>query len=160
MPQLLDRRPSGPEGIVEHPRARPVLLATLAVRVEENAERMAFASALDAGASLILASMITMPAYPLTVVLAREYATLPHEEDLDAVRATADRAAALGIATQLLRVSSRRPVKALLELVRECDAGLLVFGPDRSHTPRWRFRSVARAVRRNAPCLVWITPDG
>jgi hypothetical protein len=158
MRQLLDRSPSGPAEALERSRARPVLLATLAVRFEEIAERMAFASALDAGSRLILASMIMMPAYPLTFMLAREYATLPHEEDLEAVRATADRAAALGIATQLLRVSSRRPVKALLELVRECDAGLLVFGPDRAHTPRWRFRTAARAVRRDAPCLVWITP--
>jgi Universal stress protein family len=160
MAQLLDRSPPGPELAPERSRARPVLLATLAVRVEEIAERMAFASALDAGSRLILASMIMMPAYPLTVMLARDFATLPHEEDLEAIRATADRAAALGIATQLLRISSRRPVKALLELVRECDAGLLVFGPDRSHTPRWRFRSAARAVRRDAPCLVWITPGG
>ena len=40
-------------------------------------------------------------------------ATLPHEEDLDAVRATADRAAALGVRTQLLRISTPRPVQAL-----------------------------------------------
>ena len=51
------------------------------------------------------------------------------------------RAAALGISTELLRVSSRRPVTALIELATERDAGLLVFGPDLSRTPRWRFRS-------------------
>jgi hypothetical protein len=160
MPQLLDRsRTPGPAALGRS-RARPVLLATLAVRVDASAERMAIASALDTGAKLILASMIMMPPYPATVMLAREYATLPHEEDLDAVRATAVRAAALGIATELLRISSRRPVKALLELVRERDAGLLVFGPDRRKTPRWRFRAAARAVRRDAPCLVWVAPDG
>jgi hypothetical protein len=160
MPELLDRsRPPG-SAALERSRARPVVLATLAVRVDGGAERMAFASALDAGSKLILASMIMIPPYPATVMLAREYATLPHEEDLDAVRATAERAARLGIATELLRISTRRPVKALLELVRERDAGLLVFGPDRSHTPRWRFRAAARAVRRDAPCLVWIAPDG
>ncbi len=161
MPELLDRS-GGPlaAGGLEPSRARPVLLATLAVRVERSAERMAFASALDAGAKLILASMIAMPLHPLTLTLARDYATLPHEEDLDAVRATAERAAALGIVTELLRVSSRRPVTALLELVQEREAGLLVFGPDRSRTPRRRFRAAARAVRRDAPCLVWIAPDG
>lgn len=160
MPELLDRsRPPG-DTAVGRSRAKPVMLATLAVRVEREAERMAFASALDAGAKLIVASMIMIPPYPATVMLARDYATLPHEEDLDEVRATAQRAAALGIATELLRISTRRPVKALLELVRERDAGLLVFGPDRSHTPRWRFRAAARAVRRHAPCLVWIAPGG
>ena len=92
-------------------------------------------------------------------MLAREYATLPHEEDLEAVRATAAHAAELGIATELLRVTSRRPGEgAARGCVGDCDAGLLVFGPDLARTPRWRFRTAARVVRRDATCLVWIAP--
>jgi nucleotide-binding universal stress UspA family protein len=144
----------------EPSRALPVLLATLSVRVDPSAERMAIDSALEAGVKLIVANMLTLPPYPLTFMLAPEYATLPHEEDLDAVRATAARAAARGIPTELLRVSSRRPLKALLELAREREAGLLVFGPDLSRTPQRRFRAAARRVRRDADCLVWIAPDG
>jgi Universal stress protein family len=161
MPQLLDRRRR--PGVYQAPgpsRSRPVLLATLSVRVDPSAERMAVASALEAGVKLILANMLTLPPYPMTVMLAPEYATLPHEEDLDAVRQTARRAAALGIPTELLRVSSPRPVKALLELAGDRDAGLLVFGPDRSGITRRRFRAAARRVRRDAPCLVWVAPDG
>jgi len=160
MHRLLDRGTQGPGTALGGSRARPVLLATLAVRVDREAERIAVASALETGVKLILASMIAMPRYPLTVMLARDYATLPHEEDLDAVRATANRSASLGIATELLRVSSPRPLKALIELVRERDPGLLVFGPDRSRTPRWRFWQAARMVRRDAPCLVWIAGGG
>ncbi len=161
MSQLLDRgRSPAIEGARGPSRARPVLLATLAVRVDPSAERMALDSALEAGVKLILANISLMPPYPATMMLAREYATLPHEEDLEAVRATAAHAAELGIATELLRVSSRRPVKALLELARDTDAGLLVFGPDLSRTPRRRFRAAAKVVRRDAPCLVWIAPDG
>jgi hypothetical protein len=93
-------------------------------------------------------------------MLAPEFVTLPHEEDLEAVRATAERAAVLGIPTELLRISTRRPVTALLELAGEREAGLLVFGPDLSLTPRRRFRAAARRVRRDAGCLVWIAPDG
>jgi hypothetical protein len=141
-------------------RARPVLLATLGVRVDPSAERMALESSLHAGAPLILANLSMMPPYPTTMMLAREYATLPHEEDLDAVRATAKRAAALGIATELLRITSRHPLKALVELSHERDAGLLVFGPDLGRISRVRFALAARAVRRNASCLVWIAPDG
>jgi nucleotide-binding universal stress UspA family protein len=137
-----------------------VLLGTLSVRFDPRAERIALESAIETGSRLIVANMLILPPYPLTVTLAREYATLPHEEDLDAVRATAARAASLGIATELLRVSSIRPVRALLELAGERDAGLLVFGPDRSLTPRLRFWSAARRVRREAPCLVWVAPDG
>jgi universal stress protein family protein len=153
-------RSPAPQLPPEDPQVGPVLLATLSVRVDSNAERMALDSALEAGVNLILANFSVLPPYPTTIVLAREYATLPHEEDLEAVRATASRAAALGIATELLRISTRRPVTALLELVRERQPGLLVFGPELSLLPRWRFRSAARAVRRNAPCLVWIAPDG
>jgi nucleotide-binding universal stress UspA family protein len=104
--------------------------------------------------------MLTLPPYPLTVTLAREWATLPHEEDLEAVRATAQRAVALGIRTELLRVSSPRPVRALLELANDYEAGLLVFGPEPSLIRPRRYRSAVRAVRRDAPCLVWVPPDG
>jgi nucleotide-binding universal stress UspA family protein len=161
MSKLADRRHdtlAPPE--IERGRARPVLLGTLSVRVDPSAERMALESALEAGVRLILVNVMWMPSYPMTMRLAPEYATLPHEEDLDAVRETAARSAQLGIKTELLRVSSRRPVKALLELASETDAGLLVFGPDLERVNRLRFRAAARAVRRNAPCLVWIAPDG
>jgi hypothetical protein len=150
-------RPAVPQA---PPARRPVLLATLAVRIDPNAERMALESALEAGVKLIVANMVPMPAYPMTMVMAREYVTLPHEEDLDAVRSTAERAAALGIETELLRVSSRRPVKSLIELARDREAGLLVFGPKRSLRNFLSVRSAARAVRRDAPCLVWVAPDG
>jgi hypothetical protein len=161
MSEILDRgRPAAGRTAAGRSRARPVVLATLSVRVDPSAERMAVDSALEAGVKLILANMLLLPPYPLTFMLAREYMTLPHEEDLEAVRATADRAAALGVHTELLRISSRRPMKALLELVVEREAGLLVFGPDLSLTPRRRFRAAARQVRRDAGCLVWVAPDG
>jgi hypothetical protein len=139
---------------------RPVLLATLSVRIDPAAERVALDSALETGAKLIVANMLQLPSYPLTVMLAREYATLPDEEDLDAVRGTADRAAALGVRTELLRISSRRPVTALIELAQERGPGLVVFGPKRAAIARWRFRSAARRIRRELSCLVWIAPDG
>ncbi|HET7047800.1 MAG TPA: universal stress protein [Solirubrobacteraceae bacterium] len=135
------------------------MLATLSVRVDASAESMALESALEAGVRLIVANMMILRPYPLTVMLAPEAANLPHEEDLYAVRATASRAVALGIETELLRVSSPRPVRALIELATSREVGLLVFGPDRSRLPRLRFRHAARTVRRHAPCLVWIAGD-
>jgi nucleotide-binding universal stress UspA family protein len=142
-------------------RVRPVVLATLSVRPDPSAERMAIDSALEAGAPLILVNLLRLRNYPTTIaLLGAEATTLPHEEDLDAVRATAARAAQLGIKTELLRVTTKRPVPALLEVLRERDAGLLVFGPDLSRTNRRRFRSTARRVRAEAGCLVWVAPDG
>jgi hypothetical protein len=145
----------------EPTRVRPVVLATLSVRVDPSAERMAIDSALEAGAPLILVNLLRLRNYPATIaLLGAEATTLPHEEDLDAVRATAARAANLGIKTQLLRITSKRPIAALLEVLHEHDAGLLVFGPDLSRTNRWRFRAAARRVRAEADCLVWVAPDG
>jgi hypothetical protein len=161
MPVIVDRPgEAATPPSVGHGATRPVVLGTLAVRVDANAERMALESALEAGVPLILANMISLPPYPMTIRMAPECVTLPHEEDLDAVRATAERAAKLGIATELLRITSPRPVQALIEVVTQRDAGLLVFGPERSRTSRLRFWAAARMIRSKAPCLVWIAPDG
>jgi nucleotide-binding universal stress UspA family protein len=152
--RVADRAPAAPAG------PRPVLLATFSVRVDPSAERMAFDSALEVGARLIVANLMRLPPYPATIMLAREYATLPHEEDLEAVRATAARAGALGIGTELLRISSRRPLAALVELIDERRAALVVLGPDVRRSPRWQLSLAARRVRRRTDCLIWIAPEG
>jgi nucleotide-binding universal stress UspA family protein len=139
-------------------RSRPVVLATLSVRVDPVAERMAIDAALETRARLIVANMLWLPPHPTTLMLAREHATLPHEEDLDEVRATAARAAARGVPTELLRISSRRPLAALIELLCERQAGLVVLGPDPRRSPRWWRALAARRIRRQAECLVWIAP--
>jgi len=157
---VIDRRRPRATPPAGRARKRPVVLSTLSVRVDPSAEQMALESALEAGVPLIVANMLALPPYPMTLMLARECVTLPHEEDLDEVRATAGRAAAMGIATELLRITSRRPVRALLELLTERGAGLVVFGPDRARVSRARFRAAAWLVRRRATCLVWIAPDG
>ena len=136
------------------------MLGTLAARFQPQAERFAIASALDVDASLIVVNVVELKPYVCTMrLLGPSAATLPDEEDLEPVRATAARAAELGIPTQLLRVTSSRPVRALLAIVTERGAGLLVFGPDPGRLrPRTLRRAVAQ-VRERAPCLVW-TPPG
>jgi hypothetical protein len=161
MPGVRDRHEDATGVGSEPTRARPVVLATLSVRVDPSAERMAIASALEAGVPLIVANLLPLRALPTTIgLLGAESTTLPHEEDLDAVRATATRAAGFGIKTELLRITSRRPVTALLQVLRERDAGLLVFGPDLRLTSGRRFRRAAKRVRKEADCLVWVAPDG
>ena len=140
---------------------RPVVLGTLACRIDAAAERMAFESAIDASSPLLVTNVMHLPNYPTTLMLiGPDAATLPHEEALDEVRATAERAAALGIRTEHLRVSSKRPVKALLEVAHEQRAGLLVFGPDPTQIKPRLFRRAAKRIRGDANCLVWVTPDG
>jgi hypothetical protein len=161
MAQLVDRHQGRTERGGEATRRRPVVLGTLSVRVDPSAERMAIDSAIEAGVPLVIANILRLRPMPTTLALVGpEGLNLPHEEDLDAVRATARRAAELGVKTELLRVTTRKPVKALLEIVREKDAGLLVFGPDLRLTNRLRFRAAARRLRRDAGCLIWVAPDG
>jgi len=161
MPKLRDRHVDVARLPAEPTRARPVVLATLSVRVDPSAERMAIESALEAGVPLIIANLLPFRPYPATFgLLGPEGMTLPHEVLLVAVRSTAERAGKLGVKTELLRVTTRHPVRALLELIHERDVGLLVFGPDLRRTGRWRFRTVAWRVRKQADCLVWIAPDG
>jgi Universal stress protein family len=146
-------------GAERHGR-RAVLLATLGVRIDPAAERMAFETVLETGVPLIIANVVRLPPFGTSMILhGPDVAVLPHEDDRVAVRATADRAAAAGIETELLRVFTTRPARALAELVVEREVGLLVIGPDAS---RIRRRVLKRAVRalHETDCLVWIAPDG
>jgi hypothetical protein len=84
----------------------------------------------------------------------------PRDRELaDSLRAPAELASSLGVLVERLRVRSPRPVVALLELVVERDAGLLVFGPDRTQMRRRSYRRAARLVSEQAPCLVWIAGE-
>lgn len=143
-------------GPVEAPGLRaagPVVLGTLSARVEPDAERLAIASALEVDVPLLVVNAVAAPFSPRTLQLG---ALDPAREDYAAVRATAERAAGLGIRVEHLRVTTPRPAKAIVEIANERGAGLLVLGPKRGRVSRWRFRRAAREVRRNAACLVWI----
>ena len=122
-----DRAPS--------PRARPVVLGTLSVRVDPTAERMAIDSALEAGVPLVIANVV-----PACRPIRRRVAPRPGRERGGAAARGGRRRRARPPPTapprwasrpQHLRVATRDQVTALLEVVRENDAGLLVFGPDR-----------------------------
>ena len=131
------------------------------MRVDPRAERMAIDTALEVGARLILANMLLLRPYPMTIMIAREYATLPHEEDLDAVRATASsRRARSGSRTELLRVSSPRPLTALIELAheRERRPARVRAGP-LAHLRGGASARRPRSCGATLPCLVWIAPD-
>ena len=135
------------------------MLATLSCGVDPAAERVAIESALEAGVPLLVVNVVELPPCPRALVLGGPAAlAFPHEEGYEAVRATAERAAQLGLQVEHLRVSSPRPAKALVQLANERSAGLVVLGPIRRSLlrGRWRFRRAARRVRRRVSCLVWI----
>jgi hypothetical protein len=143
------------------PGRRTVVLATFAVPVHPEGERVAVEAALETDARLVLANVRVVPVAPLSVTLhGVPGLTLPHEEALDQVRAVADRAAARGLDVLLLRVGTRHPPRALLEVVREQTAGLLVLAPDPKALGPRRLRRLSRRIQARAGCLVWVAPDG
>jgi nucleotide-binding universal stress UspA family protein len=139
---------------------RPDLLAKLATRVDPAAERMAIETALEMGARLIVANIVRLPPFHVSLRLHGPSGTvLPHEDDREEVRGTAQRAAARGLTVELLRVFTSHPPRALTELAGERAAALVVIGPDAGRISRRVVRRAARALR-SADCLVWIAPDG
>lgn len=123
------------------------MLATLASRIDREAERVALESALETNVRLVLVNAVAMRCAPRAL-------PLPHQEDYEAVRASADRSAALGIRTELLRVVSPHPARAIVEIANERGAALVVLGAARGR--RRRLRHAARAIRRGTSGLVWL----
>lgn len=154
---LTTTRPAGP-----HPstvecdrrriqRERPVLLATLAVPLDPLAIDFALQCALESGHPLIVAGFIE-------IALGRG-AALPAPQ-LDAILQPAiARLCALGLRLQVLKVRSPRPLRAIVEVAEDTNAGLLAFGPDLTRISPRRYRRVARYLSRQAPCLVWVAEE-
>jgi len=134
---------------------RPVLLVTLDVPFAPGAAAFGVDSALEAGQPLVVVNAVESALLPCSTVLGYEYIPRPDVEA--SLRAPAELARSLGVAVERLRLCSPHPVAALLDLVAERRAGLLVFGPDPAFMRRRRFRRAAQAIQRRAPCLVWLS---
>jgi len=149
-------RPAQPETPEVLPGERgAVMLVTLESGFDEDAERLALASALDGGLSLRLVDLIDMAMSPLAAFIGRR--SLTTVEERAAVRRTAETAAALGLDVVILRVRSMRPARALAEIVAEERPSLVVVGPSRVRDRR-RLQGVVRQACALS-CLVWIA-DG
>lgn len=148
-----DRTPAGalrdaPSG------SRPVILATLDVPITFEASELAVDSAVENGQPLIVANVVPVSFFGLTAgaPLAPPIVRADVESSL---REPARLAASLGVRVERLRIAAPRRVEALVELVAERDAGLLVFGADPG---RLRARAYARTLARlraHTSCLVW-----
>ena len=141
---------------LEKQGGHPVLLATLGVPFDDDAGAFAIDSALESGQVLIVANITRLEPLPLSVRLGYDSLDELTPELSEAIRAPAERAHSLGVRVERLRVRSPRPTTALLQLAKELVPGLLVFGPQRSSLSPRRYERAARAVRKGAPCLVWL----
>jgi nucleotide-binding universal stress UspA family protein len=150
------RRPSVEEGMSAS--GRPVLLATLGAPFDESAARFAVDSAVESGSPLIVANVTQLEPLALSVMLGYDALEEFTPDVSESVRRPTDLAQSLGVPVERLRIRSPRPVRALLDLVRERRAGLLVFGPDRHALKRRVYDRAVRSIKDGAACLVWIAP--
>ena len=154
MPVVQRRRPRAPTAPRGSP-GRPVLLATLDVPFDHDAVVFAVDSAVEMGARLIVANVVEWAPLPLSAMMG--YDELPYTPEMAESLAEPVRlAVSLGVAVARLRVKSFRPVQAIVEVVAEENAGLLVFGPDRSRIRRLRYQRAARVIRDRVTALIWL----
>ncbi len=85
--------------------------------------------------------------------MARQYSEQMIRKHLDAV---AERAREQGVTTTQLAFHSPRPVKIALEVARDEQIGLLVFGANRKELGKRYYRKAIKRIRADAPCLVWV----
>src|SRR5579864_8135539 len=134
---------------------RPVMLATLDVPFDADAVAFALDSAVELGQRLVVANFVERAPLPLSAMLG--YEDLPASPEMEQSLAEPARlAASLGVQVTRLRVRSLHPIPALVEVVAEQDAGLLVFGPDRRRMSRLRYWRAARAIRSSVTTLTWM----
>jgi nucleotide-binding universal stress UspA family protein len=143
---------------VQGARTRPVVLATMAVPFAPDALRVALGAALESQAPLIVIDAVELPLWPQSI--ATRHADTELEADRACIRESVDQATALGLHVEHLRVRSPHPVDALLEVAGEREAGLLVFGPDRTRLRPRRFARMVRRIRRRSSCLLWVAGEG
>jgi nucleotide-binding universal stress UspA family protein len=150
--ETLDR-PAPPRAAPVAASVRPVMLLTLNVELEEPAIAFAIDSAAQTGAELYICDAIPLEYRNYVGHVARQYAEQMNRKHLDAV---ARRARERGVTTKQLAFHSPRPVKVAIEVARDEQIGLLVFGANRKGLGKRYFRKAIKRIREDAPCLVWV----
>jgi hypothetical protein len=130
-----------------------VLLVTLDVPFDPAAVEFGVDAAVEAGQPLMVVNVVASALLPCSTLLGYEY--LPRQDVEESLHAPAALARSLGVDVQRLRLVSPHPVAALVELVSERRAGLVVFGPDQAKLRPRRYRKALRAIERSTTCLVW-----
>jgi hypothetical protein len=128
------------------------MLLTFNVPFWDRAATFALETAAETGAELLVCDGVPIAAGQVASIATRYYDDTGGAE---ASAALARAATARGVRVRQFLFHHPRPVRAALEVARDRQVGLLVFGPDPGRYGRWRWRRAARKVRQGAPCLVW-----
>ena len=138
---------------------RPILLATMGAPFDEEAVAVAVDAAVESGEELIVANITRLEPLGLSMIMGYDALEEFTPEVSRSVRRPVRLAAEFGLRVERLRIRSPRPVSALLELVRDRQPGLVVFGPDRRRLSRRLYRRATDALRAGIGYLVWLPPE-
>ena len=152
-------RPATAPNGVDPAAGRPILLATIGTPFDEEAVAVAVDAAVESGEALIVANITRLEPLGLSMIMGYDALEELTPEVSRSVERPAQLAAEFGLRVERLRVRSPRPVSALLELVRERQPGLVVFGPDRRRLSRRLYRKASEALRAGVGYLVWFPAD-
>ena len=130
-------------------------MATLGVPFDAEATSFAVETAVESGRLLIIANVLVLEATPVSLMIGYSGVLGDPPELAAALRVPAERARALGVQVERIRIRTPHRVDALLEFVSERAVALLVFGPDPCRLRSRLHRKACRALRDRAPCLVW-----
>lgn len=137
----------------------PVLLATFGAPFDEEAVAIAVDAAVESGEPLIVANITRLEPLALSVMMGYDALEELTPDVSESVRRPARLAAGFGLHVERLRIRTPRPVPALIELVRERQPGLVVFGPDRRRLSGRLYRKAITALRAGVGCLVWLPAE-
>jgi nucleotide-binding universal stress UspA family protein len=154
--QRLDREVPG--GLTSA-AGRPILLVTMGTPFDEEAVAVAVDAAVESGEALIVANITRLEPLGLSMIMGYDALEEFTPDVSRSVKRPVQLAAEFGLRVERLRVRSPRPVSALLELVRERQPGLVVFGSDRRRLSRRLYRKASEALRSSAGPLLWFAPD-
>jgi len=131
---------------------RPVLLLTIDVPFDERAVEFAIDTAVETSAQLFVCDAVPIRVANPAVAVSRTLGERRTRKDADRV---VRRARAGGARASQLVFHNPNPIRAVIEVIKQENIGLLVFGPDRTELGTRRFLANARRLREGAACLVW-----
>ena len=147
-------RDRAPETLIAEERTErhPVMLVSFDVSFDDAAVETAIESAVQANAELMVCLAVTLPVANANAAARRTMGNPVVREEILEILV---RARAAGANVRQLVYNSPRPLSATIDITRNREIGLLVFGPKRKTYGRLRFRLDLRRLRRKANCLVW-----
>lgn len=136
----------------EQPERRPVMLVSLDIGFDDAAIETAVEAAIEANSTLLVCLGVQLPVGNANAAARRHMGDPVVREQIAEILVVARTA---GAKAQMVTYNSPRPISVLIDVVRDRNIGLLVFGPNRKRYGRLRFRLHARKLRRSVDCLFW-----